>query len=106
MLKVDKGSVMVSRGDTGNLTVQFDGDVPQDGTLALVTVKKNPVKTEFLWEKRLTVQGGRIDIRLNTEDTNFPPDKYYWDVRLLRGAEIFTPVEPQPFTVLEVVGNA
>jgi len=106
MLRVlENGSIEVSRGDTGNLTIGFGGDMPPDGTEALVTVKKSPQKHDVLWEKRLTVQDGQIDIRLNREDTNHAAERYFWDVRLLGGGEISTPTLPMPFVVLEAVGN-
>ena len=105
MLRVDDKKVFVSRGDTGYLTVRFDGVIPSDGTQALVTLKENPNKLPVLWEKQLLVQGGQLLIRLTTAETNFTPDRYFWDVRLFLGGEIVTPVEPQDFVILEVVGN-
>lgn len=107
MFVVNGTDVTISREDTGVLTVAMSGDVPADGTTAIVTVRKNIGTATSVWEKRLTVQSGQILINLSTHDTDIAPGAYYWDIRLLYdGGDVYTPFAPAVFQIVEVVGDA
>ena len=106
MFNVDGMNVTISRGDTGTLTITFTGDVPDDNTVALVTVRKNVNDIDAVWEKRLEINEGVVVVPLTTEDTDIPWFDYWWDVRLLyQNGDVYTPFEPALFRVCEVVGD-
>lgn len=106
MFSVNGTDVEISRGDTGTLTVTFTGEVPDNNTIALVTVRKDINMIDSVWEKRLPVDNGSVVITLTTEDTDIPWFDYYWDLRLLyANGDIYTPFEPALFRVCEVVGD-
>ena len=107
MIRTNGHEMIVSRGDTASVTMNFSGDVPEDGTTAVITLKKSTRAQANVWEKRLTVEDGAVVMELENEDTDLEPGTYMWDVRLLMdGGKVYTPIRPAPFTVLEVVGSA
>lgn len=106
MFTVSGRDITISRGDTGTLTVTLTGDVPDDNTVALVTVRRDVNKTDTVWEKRINILDGAIVIPLTTADTDIPWFDYVWDIRLLyQNGDIYTPFEPALFRVCEVVGD-
>ena len=106
MFDVNGMDVTISRGDTGTLTITFTGDVPDDNTVALVTVRKNVNDIEPVWEKRLAINDGVVVVPLTQADTDIPWFDYWWDVRLLyQNGDVYTPFEPAMFRVCEVVGD-
>lgn len=106
MFTVNGKDVTISRGDTGSLTVTLTGDVPDNNTVALVTVRKDINMVDSVWEKRINVTGGQVVIPLDTEDTDIPWYDYYWDMRLIyQNGDIYTPFPPALFRVCEVVGD-
>lgn len=106
MFTVDGKDVTISRGDTGSLTVKLTGDVPDNNTVALVTLRKDINMIDTVWEKRINVNDGEVVIPLDTEDTDIPWYDYWWDLRLLyQNGDIYTPFPPARFRVCEVVGN-
>lgn len=106
MFSVSGRDVTISRGDTGTLTVTLTGDVPDNSTVALVTVRKEINMVDHVWEKRINVHDGQIVIPLTSEDTDIPWFDYLWDIRLLyQNGDIYTPFEPAVFRVCEVVGD-
>lgn len=106
MFTVSGRDITISRGDTGTLTVTLTGDVPDDGTVALVTLRRDVNKTDAVWEKRISILDGAIVIPLTKADTDIPWFDYVWDIRLLyQNGDIYTPFEPALFRVCEVVGD-
>lgn len=107
MLSVVGHDIIVSRGDTGAVTITFTGDVPADGTVALITVRKSPDMIETpVWEKRVDVENGSVTFPLTTSDTDIQWFDYCWDVRLLyEDTSVYTPFAPALFRVTEVVGD-
>ena len=98
--------IAVSRGDSAYIIIDITGDVPDDGTEALFTVKKGlDGKASFI--KRLTVQGGSIEVNISSVDTNkLAPGKYYWDLRIIYSEnDVNSPIPPCPFVVMGVVGD-
>lgn len=106
MLAVNGEDITISKGDTGTITVTFSGEVPDNNTVALVTVRENVNKCRAVWEKRLAVYDGAIIINLLSEDTDIPFNTYVWDIRLIyENGDIYSPFMPAKFTVCEVVGD-
>ena len=106
MFDVNGTDVTISRGDTGTLTVTLTGDVPDNSTIALVTVRHDVNRTNVVWEKNFTVNDGQIIIPLTKNETDIPWFDYVWDIRLLyENGDIYTPFAPSVFRVCEVVGD-
>lgn len=106
MFIVDGRDITISKGDTGTLTIELTGDVPDDTTIALVTVRQNANNVSPVWVKEIPVHEGEITVPLTKEDTNVPWSDYVWDVRLLyENGDIYTPFPPALFRVCEVVGD-
>ena len=106
MFTVNGKDVVISKGDTGKITVTFTGEVPENGTVALVTLRESVNKCEAVWEKRVAVHDGVIVIDLSSEDTDIPFFSYVWDIRLIyENGDIYSPFPPAKFTVCEVVGD-
>lgn len=106
----ERKMIAVSRGDSAFFDINFDGDIPADGTNAVFTVKKDiggkPAGGAVL-RKHVKVSGGVAPIDLFSQDTNkLEPGNYLWDLRVLfSGTEVGTPVKPSRFTVMEAVGD-
>ncbi len=106
IIKENSTMMAVSKGDSGYFTVTITGDVPENGTEALFTVKKKIGGTASII-KHLSVIDGEVLIELTSQDTNkLEPGKYYWDLRVIfSDTECATPVTPSLFQVLEAVGD-
>ena len=106
MFEYTDGSIMVSRGDSVALMLNFEGEVP-DGTVCLVTLKRDVEDTSPVWEKRLSVEGSRCRLSLTTDDTELDFGSYCWDVRLIfSGYDVESVLTPHEFVIAEAVGNA
>lgn len=102
----ERKMIAVSRGDSAFFDITFKGDVPEDGTAAIFSVKKD-LRGKALLQKKLKIYDGVAQINLYSQDTNkLEPGDYYWDVRVLfSDCEVGTPVRPSRFTVMEAVGD-
>ncbi len=106
MVEVKGTAITISREDTAELTITMTGDVPEDGTIALVTMKRKASDKTYLWQRGIAVQNGQIVLRLNSGDTDHPAGKYVWDIRLSYGdGTVFTPFAPAPFVIVDTVGE-
>lgn len=109
MLDVNGLKILLSRGDTGSITITFTGqDTPPDGTIALVTLQKTLDSEEPIWGKELPVSGGRVTIPFLSGDTvNLSRGMYCWCLRLLyENGDVYTPMEkPQEFEILPANGE-
>ena len=109
MFDIKGMAIECSRQDTGMFTITFTGDdAPQDGTVVLVSLKTRPKKdAPVIWEKHLEVYESQVQVHITREDSDLAEGAYWWDARILfdDSEEPFTPMEPAPFRVLEVVGN-
>ena len=107
MLEINGKNIEVSRQDTGQYTITFSGqDKPEDGSVALVSLKKTKNSDTPIWEKRYTITNDVITVTLTSQDTDLSFGQYWWDVRILfRDGTVFTPMLPASFKVVEVIGD-
>lgn len=107
MIVVDDKTIKLSKGDTLYLGISFNGDVPSDDTIAIFSIKQNSRNPESIIEKTHYIDDGKIDIILESEDTNsLDVGNYIWDVRLkYSNGDVFTPFKPALFQLMEAVGN-
>lgn len=107
MLETDKLKISISRGDTGVITITFTGDdAPDDTVKALFTVRKNIGDEEAVYEKEIAISEGKCVIGFSAEETEIAVGRYYWDIRLLyENGEVYTPMKPSEFRIVEVVGD-
>ena len=109
MLQTDGLKILVSRGDTGSITVTFTGeDIPSDGTVAKVALQKTLDSEEPIWVKFLAVSSGRVTIPFFIKDTDYQRGLYFWCLRLLyENGDVYTPMDkPQEFRILAVAGDS
>ena len=106
LIKDESLMMAVSQGDSAYFTITFTGDIPEDGTTTMFTVKKD-LNGQALLQKYLPVYDGVVDVELYSNDTNkLEPGNYLWDIRVLFSEkEVVTPMVPSPFVVLEVSGD-
>lgn len=101
---------MISRGDTRVIPCRFQGimSAPEDGTIAVVTLKRDYNDKAKIWEKFYRIVNGGFNIRLSREDTNLLNDiSYYYDIQLrYPDGEQFTLIPPTQFKIMGVVGDA
>ena len=106
MIKLKGMEIYISRGDTALIDIDLNGDVLPEGTTALVTVSRKPGADRALWEKTIAVQDGSVELSLSSAETDYPAREYWWDLRLKTPeGQVQTPFPPQPFVILEVVGD-
>lgn len=96
----------VTKGDSAYFTITITGDVPEDGTDILFTVKDRQTRRTLI-KKHFSVYGGVVFVELLSQDTNkLEPGNYFWDIRVIfSDDEIVTPMTQSTFTVLEAVGD-
>ena len=106
MFSINGKDIAISKGDTGIITITLTGEVPDNNTIALVTVRENVNTCNVVWEKRLQVNNGVIIIDLTSEETDIPAHTYVWDFRLLYSdGGVYTPFQPAKYQIYEVVGD-
>lgn len=98
----------VSRGDTGSVTVTFEGeDTPDNSVIALIVLARTR-DSDSIWEKRLHVTDGQVVIPFRSEDTkDLLYGEYAWILRLLyENGDVYTPMEDYAkFTILPAGGD-
>ena len=104
MIEINGYDVRVPYGNADEFAIIFDGDVPEDGTMVRVTVKKSTDPDEEpIWVKEIAVQDGQVVIPLTAEDTTLTPDTYFWDMQFIDPPS--TPMPPAAYEVRRVVGH-
>lgn len=109
MLKMDRHSIQITRGDSVRFFISLNGrDLPED-TKAVFTVKDTPWEPcAPAIEKILDVVDGQVSVILEPYETDITPGNYVWDVRIKEpnegSTEILTPMEYAAFVVLEAIG--
>ena len=102
--------ITISRGNAAGLTIHLRGeDVPPEGTIALISLKKTPEYNATIWQKRIPIHNNAIDVMFTHQDTDHEPGTYYWDVCILYndGVSPWTLMKaPALFRIERVVGNA
>ena len=101
MIELDGLKIYANRGDTGSFTVTFTGqDVPPDGTIARIGLRKTLDSEDVLWVKDIEVSSGRVSVPLFQADTDLPRGKYYWVLRLgYANGDVYTPMQPAEFHI-------
>ena len=99
--------IQISRGDSGSIEVELSGDTEiEDGTPAIISVKRNIDEDGYLWQKTKEIENGKLSIDLLPEETNIKPGAYIWDFRIkFSEVSIVSPILPSKFRILGVVGN-
>lgn len=111
MIKITKDKkIMISRGDTRIIPCRFRNPsrAPEDGTVAVMTLKRNYDDRAKIWEKKYRIMDGRFFIQLTRPDTNLLDDvSYYYDIQLrYPDGQQYTLLPPTEFKILGVVGDA
>ena len=111
MIKItDKKEIIISRGDTRIIPCRFrsPSKAPVDGTIAIVTLKRDYNDKSKVWEKKYYVLNGRFNIELDRDDTNLLNDVVYkYDIQLrYPDGQQYTLIPPTNFKILGVVGDA
>ena len=111
MIKITKDKkIRISRGDTRIIPCRFRNPsrAPEDGTLAVMTLKRDYYDRQKIWEKKYRIMDGRFFIQLTRQDTNLLDDvSYYYDIQLrYPDGQQYTLLPPTEFKILGVVGDA
>ena len=111
MIKITKDKkIAISRGDSRIIPCRFRSmsRAPEDGTVAVVTLKRDYNDNSKVWEKRYIIIGGRFNIHLTHDDTNLLNDVVYlYDVQLrFPDGQQYTLIPPTEFKILGVVSDA
>lgn len=109
MHRFDGYDIELTAGDSLLFFVSLEGRELPEGADAVFTLKRNPKDEEALIEKTLAVTDGRVEIKLESDETDLPARTYYWDLRIRfvsdYGEEVETPMEYAAFTILQPVGD-
>lgn len=78
---------------------------PEDGTKAIVSLKRDYNDKNVVWQKEYEIMDGKFWIKLNHSDTNLLNDvSYYYDIQLrYLDGQIYTLIPPTEFKILGVV---
>ena len=107
MIKITQDKkIEISRGDSRIIPCRFRSmsRAPEDGTIAVVTLKRDYNDRSIVWQKRYVVIGGKFNIKLTHEDTNLKDDVVYlYDVQLrYPDGQQYTLIPPTQFKILGV----
>ena len=119
MFEIKGRRIRLTRGDTAEILIRAEGVTFEPEDRAIFTLKREARAREAL--VRLTAApdaDGRCAFALQSGDTGaLEPGAYWWDVRFVLGAKldgagdvtdgtaVITPFPPQPFELLEAVGD-
>lgn len=116
MFQINGRSIVISRGDTGILTIAPDGVTLTDADRAVFTVRRQ--SGGILCQKvAAPMEDGKIYIPFTNDETDgWRADVYEWDARIVLdavtdadgkvtdGREVITPWPPSRFEVVRTVG--
>ena len=107
----DDKRITMSRGDTPVIPCRFQNLrlAPEDGTVAVLTLKRDYNDKSKIWEKQYYIREGRFYIQLDHTDTNFLKNdvSYFYDIQLrYADGQIYTLIPPTEFKILGVVSDA
>ena len=103
--------IFISRGDTPTVPCRFQNTrlAPEDGTIAVFTLKRDYNDKNKIWQKRYYIRDGRFNIVFEHEDTNSLKNdvSYFYDVQLrYSDGQIYTLIPPTEFKIIGVVSDA
>lgn len=102
--------IAISRGDSRIIPCRFRSKsrAPEDGTIAVVTLKRDYNDKSKVWEKKYIILDGKFNIHLTHDDTNLLDDVVYlYDVQLrYSDGQQYTLIPPTEFKILGVCGDA
>ena len=106
MFEIRGFDIYITQGDTSQILIEFDGEVPPDGTTAVICVKERPGRSPVMIEKNIEVENGELLLSFGHNETMIPPKRYRWDLRLVfDNGDVITPMEPAVFTILPAIGE-
>lgn len=106
MLAIDGLDIQITRGDTAQLIYTFETDIPDNGTIAVFTIKRGAVGSDELLRKESEISDGVVTFVLGHEDTNLPFGSYKYDIRCIYdNGDVYTPMSPCALDIVEVIGN-
>lgn len=99
--------ILIARGDSESIDVEFHGNIPDDGCTAIVSMGKTAAERDLLWTKSYPIQNGKFTLTLDKENTDYNFNTYKWNIRVLDlDGHLHTPwEEPAKFRIAEVVGD-
>lgn len=103
MIRACDRKIEFTAGDTGVIHVLFAGDIPAEGTTAVLTVRKTVDSEEPSLVKEAQVEGWKADFVFAESDTaDLPRGEYGWMVTLrFENGDVNTPMRyPEPFEIL------
>ena len=104
MIEANGFDLTVPYGNEDEFSIEFSGDVPEDGVQVRVTLKADlEPDSEPVWEKILEVEDGAVVIPLTVADTAITPGTYFWDLQFVDPES--TPMPPGAFVIRRVVGH-
>lgn len=111
MIQITKDKkISISRGDSRIIPCRFRSmsRAPEDGTIAVVSLKRHYSDRAKVWEKKYRIIDGRFNIYLTHDDTNLLDDvTYLYDVQLrYPDGQQYTLIPPTQFKILGVCGDA
>lgn len=111
MLKIDRNSITITRGDSVRFEIALKNRDIKDGTMAVFTVKDTPWEPcRPAIEKVIEVLDGVVHVILEPWETDLQAGNYVWDVRIKEPNEdgqyeVITPIEYASFRVVEAIGE-
>lgn len=111
MIQITKDmKISISRGDTRIIPCRFrcPSRYPEDGAIAVVTLKRDYNDRNKIWEKQYYIIDGKFNIELTRKDTDLLNDvTYYYDIQIrYPDGQQYTLIPPTAFKIMGVVGDA
>lgn len=107
MFSINDLNISITRGDTASIEITFEGDIPTDGDLVVMSLKRTTSIKTPIWEKTGECEDGTIIFNISSDDTkDLPFGTYAWDIRIFyKDGQVTSPFKPKDFKVMEVVTN-
>ena len=99
----DGNTIVIPRGDTGAVTVNLQGDIP-DGSTACITVRYSTAVPP-VFSREYVIRNDSFNFTMSSKDSNIAPGDYLWDLRIKRGDNIDTPINAAPFIIEKVMSD-
>lgn len=97
MLKIRGRTIRVDQGDAVSIAISFRDNPPDDGTEVRFCVKD--FRKELI-VKTLTVAEGKMELEMDSGETNIPEGTYEWGLYVrLSGPDGYAPIASASFEV-------